>query len=414
MKQISQGIGRWQGAGMMATTLLGTGVFILPQMTVEIAGEEALWAWILLTLAIVPVTLIFGKLASRFAHAAGPAYFVERAFGNAAGRVVGLLFICVVPIGASAAIIMTFMFVEQIIVFTGWHLLIAQLSCLLLLLAINVRGIHVSAKLQFFLTLAIVFLVCVLFGFAELETANIRYQSLDHINITSAAGIAFWSFLGVEAMSHLSNDFKNPKRDMIPAMMFGTVLVGVIYLMCTILVLNHDATPSDMTLVLVFNTSFSAHGNYVIGALGIAASLATVNVYTASLARLMCSFAEQGILPSYLSHKNAHQTPLNALMTLFCVIALVLIVTYIAKQNLEDLINWVNGVFVLIYAAAMLSAWRLLSKSNRPFILLSLMFCVAMGIGVGAHMIYAFLLVLIVTPCVLLQQKFKSRTPALS
>ncbi len=40
----------------MATTLLGTGVFILPQMTVAKAGSGALLAWALLTLAIIPVT----------------------------------------------------------------------------------------------------------------------------------------------------------------------------------------------------------------------------------------------------------------------------------------------------------------------------------------------------------------------
>ncbi len=66
----------------MATTLLGTGVFILPQMTVAKAGSGALLAWALLTLAIIPVTLVFARLASRFPHAAGPAYFVERAFGR--------------------------------------------------------------------------------------------------------------------------------------------------------------------------------------------------------------------------------------------------------------------------------------------------------------------------------------------
>lgn len=66
----------------MATTLLGTGVFILPEMTIATAGSGALLAWILLTLAIIPVTLVFARLAGVFPHAAGPAYFVEKAFGR--------------------------------------------------------------------------------------------------------------------------------------------------------------------------------------------------------------------------------------------------------------------------------------------------------------------------------------------
>ena len=64
MKNIKK-IGRWQGAGLLATTLLGTGVFILPQITIAIAQDNAIWTWLLLTLAIIPVTLIFGKLSAR-------------------------------------------------------------------------------------------------------------------------------------------------------------------------------------------------------------------------------------------------------------------------------------------------------------------------------------------------------------
>jgi amino acid efflux transporter len=86
-------IGRWHGAGLLATTLLGTSVFILPQMTVDIAGPWALWAWALLTLAILPVALIFAKLSSRYPHAAGPAFFVEKAFGVTYGRTIGMIFL---------------------------------------------------------------------------------------------------------------------------------------------------------------------------------------------------------------------------------------------------------------------------------------------------------------------------------
>jgi len=120
MKHIKGTIGRWQGAGLMATTLLGTGVFIHPQIAIATAGSAALLAWLLLTLAIIPVTLVFGRLASVFPHAAGPAYFVEKAFGRTAGRTIGLIFLLVVPLGAPAAILMTFQFVNALIPISGW------------------------------------------------------------------------------------------------------------------------------------------------------------------------------------------------------------------------------------------------------------------------------------------------------
>ncbi len=76
---MSQGsIGRLQGAGLLATTLLGTGVFILPGLTLATAGGAAFWIWIVLTVLAVPVTLVFGRLAGSLPHAAGPAHFCSK------------------------------------------------------------------------------------------------------------------------------------------------------------------------------------------------------------------------------------------------------------------------------------------------------------------------------------------------
>ena len=48
MTRLNQTITRWQGIGLIATTLLGTGVFILPQLTIVTAGDKAIWAWVIL------------------------------------------------------------------------------------------------------------------------------------------------------------------------------------------------------------------------------------------------------------------------------------------------------------------------------------------------------------------------------
>ena len=116
------GTGHWAlGAGMMATTLLGTGVFILPQLTVEMSGSNAIYAWLLLTIGLLPIIYIFGKLSSIHPHSLGPAYFVEQAFGETAGRVIGLMFLLVVPIGTPAAVIMTYQFIQGMITLRGCH-----------------------------------------------------------------------------------------------------------------------------------------------------------------------------------------------------------------------------------------------------------------------------------------------------
>ncbi|WP_428611333.1 L-methionine/branched-chain amino acid transporter [Shewanella sp.] len=401
MEQNHGTIGRWQGAGLMATTLLGTGVFILPEMTIATAGSGALLAWILLTFAIIPVTLVFARLAGVFPHAAGPAYFVEKAFGRTAGRTTGLIFLLVVPIGTPAAILMTFQFINALVPLVGWQQLMTELALLLLLLGLNLKGIQVSAKLQFALTLAIVSVVVILFGaggakLGDLELAT-PHAGSDMSLVMAAAGIAFWSFLGIEAMTHLSNDFKRPEKDMLPAMIIGTVLVGLVYVTCTLMLL-FVPKGEGLAMVAAFDHLLGGYGAQVIGILGIAGGLATVNVYTASVARLIWSFSREGVLPRYFDKLNQHRVPVRALVAVLLTMALVICLTYLLGQELEHLIAWTNGVFVLIYLVSMLAAAKLLSKRYLPLVIMGVIFCLAMAVALGANMLYALLLVLVLAP----------------
>ncbi|MBB1438044.1 L-methionine/branched-chain amino acid transporter [Shewanella sp. SG41-4] len=407
MNQMTATIGRWQGAGLMATTLLGTGVFILPQMTIEVAGSASLLAWLLLTVAIIPVALVFGLLASRFPHAAGPAYFIEKAFGATAGRTIGLIFLLVIPIGAPAAILMTFQFLEALISISGLGQLVAELLIVAVLLLLNIKGIQVSAKLQFALTLLIVSVVAILFGASGLNVDQLEtFAHSSHPQFSGvmlAMGIGFWSFLGIEAMTHLASDFRQPDKDLLPAMMMGTVLVGVIYLACTFLLLMVPTEGDGLAMISAFdyllsNTFLGGYGAYIIGVLGIASGLATVNVYAASAARLLWSFSKEGILPRYFDKLNPHGVPFRALFAILGAMAVVIIVTFYSTQELEDLIAWSNGVFVIIYLLAMLSAAKLLSKRYLPLVIAGCLFCVGLGIALGSNMIYAIVLVVVIAP----------------
>jgi len=418
MNQMNATIGRWQGAGLMATTLLGTGVFILPQMTIEVAGSASLLAWLLLTVAIIPVALVFGLLASRFPHASGPAYFIEKAFGATAGRTIGLIFLLVIPIGAPAAILMTFQFLEALISISGLGQLVAELLIVAVLLLLNIKGIQVSAKLQFLLTLLIVAVVAILFGASGLNVGqleNFAHSSHPQFSgVMLAMGIGFWSFLGIEAMTHLASDFRQPDKDLLPAMMMGTVLVGVIYLACTFLLLMVPTEGAGLAMISAFdyllsNTFLSGYGAYIIGILGIASGLATVNVYAASAARLLWSFSKEGILPRYFDKLNPHGVPFRALFAILGSMAVVIVVTYFSSQELEDLIAWSNGVFVIIYLLAMLSAAKLLSKRYLPLVIAGCVFCIGLGIALGSNMIYATVLVLVIAPFMFWQKAHLTR-----
>lgn len=404
----SQKIGRWHGAGLLATTLLGTSVFILPQMTIGIAGQWAVLSWALIVIAILPVAVIFAKLSALYPHAGGPAYFVEKAFGVTTGRTIGLMFLFVVPIGAPAAIIMTCWFIETLFQVPADYALPLQLSIVAILFALNYRGIQLSAALQLGLTFAITCLVlCMLVGASAQQTisfSQFTHSPLDTSGLLTAMGLAFWSFLGIEAMSHLANDFRNPSRDFLPAVMIGTLVVGVIYIGCTLLLV--DITSSNvLVMVEVFDQIFSGYGAIVIGALGVGGGLATVNVYTASLSRLVWSLSKDGVLPTYFSQLNQHQVPQRALQLILIAMSITIVVSHLGDYRLEDLIGWVNGVFVMMYLASLLAAFKLVPSRYHLLIWLGCAFCLTIAIGLGQKMMYALVLFSVFSPLLWMQQQ---------
>lgn len=407
MSQTKHKIGKLQGIGLLTTTLLGSGVFILPQLTLDIAANGALWSWILLTLTIIPVAYVFGQLAAHFPHAGGPAHFVELAFGKVPGRTMGLIFLLVVPIGAPAGLMLTFQFVTPLIELIGIEFLLAQLLVLLGFFVINIKGIQVSAQLQFCLTVimtVLVLVLCIAMGFSEIDVNGLALQDYEMETGLAAMAIAFWCFLGIEAVTHLANDFKHPQKDLVPSMVTGVLLVGAVYLGCTVLILAIPAQ-EKLAMITVFDTLLGGNGALVIGILGIAGGLASVNVYVAGLSRLIWSFSREGVLPKYFSQQNQYDVPARALATLLSVMALALTLRFIFDLDLEKLIAWCNGVFVIMYLGSMLAAFRLLAKQHHVMVWFSCLFCLIMIWGLGWQMLYAIIMVSICAPLLWWQEQ---------
>ncbi|WP_298612920.1 L-methionine/branched-chain amino acid transporter [uncultured Thiothrix sp.] len=390
MTSLNPTITRWQGIGLVTTTLLGTGVFILPQLTLTLAGSWATWAWLLLTLAILPLALVFAELGKHFPSAAGPAFFVQQAFGKTSGQLIGLLFLCIVPVGAPAALMITFEFLKPLITLTPLQALLGQLLAFALLFVLNWRGMQLSGRMQLGLTLAIVaVLVSLVFAFIwQTPSPKTELPKGTGSGVLQAMSLALWSFVGVEAVTHLSAEFKQPKKDFVPAVLGGTVLVGCIYVSCTLI----SALDAEAPLAMVgayTNLLHSESGSWVIGLLGVASGLATVNVYMASFARLAWSLSQDGILPKALQPLNEHRVPSMALAIVLVVASLGLILTYRLGENFEVLILWANGVFILVYTASMLAAWRLVEPKFRAAILLALVVCAGFAWSLGAALLYA-------------------------
>jgi amino acid transporter len=86
-----------QGIGLLTTSLLGTGIFVIPALAATVADEASLWAWMLLIALVLTVAFTFAQLGRHFPHAGGAPHLIGRAFGPRMERLSALLFLAVLP-----------------------------------------------------------------------------------------------------------------------------------------------------------------------------------------------------------------------------------------------------------------------------------------------------------------------------
>ena len=104
MPRLKKELGLWQGIGLLATSLLGTGIFVVPATSAALAGPASVWIWLLLIALVLPIAFTFARLGRRYPHAGGAPHLIGLAFGPGAERFSAFLFLAVLPVGLPAAL----------------------------------------------------------------------------------------------------------------------------------------------------------------------------------------------------------------------------------------------------------------------------------------------------------------------
>ena len=366
MSGLKQELGLAQGVGLLSTSLLGTGVFAVPALAALVAGDNSLWAWPALILLVFPIAIVFATLGRHFPSAGGVAHFVDMAFGPRLARVTGWLFLSVIPVGLPAALHIATGFGQALF---GWHdsqLLLAELGTLAIIWWVGSRGASSSANLQTLVAVLIVALIVAIWWRGGINPTQIPFPApaeIDSSQLFSALSMMFWCFVGLEA--------------------------------CTVLVLHFHAFGEEMaaaaSLPNIVVRLFGVQALWIACVIGYLACFASLNIYIQSFARLVWSQAQHKPA-SYLARLSPRQIPRNALNAVLgcCVISALCI--YALNINLDALIVYANGIFIMIYLLCMLAGCRLLHGRYRVLAAFGSVLCLLLLAMVGWKSLYAFIM----------------------
>jgi len=316
-------LGRVHGVALYVGAVLGSGILLLPGLVAERAGPASLLAWGLMSVAIVPLALTMALLAARYPGGGGVAAFARKAFGPAAGAATGWLFLLATPIGGPLAAWIGATYAAAAFGLPPNAAVWLTAAILLVAFVSNLQGFKGAGGLQVAVVggIVAVLLLALLAALPHLDPQRfVPFAPHGWIGIGQAMALTFWCFVGWEAVTHLSGGFRDPRGDLVPAVLWAAAIIGALYLGAALVTVgtgSYGPGKTEAGLVQVAQVALGPAAGWLIGAVALFCATATVNAYAGAAAHLARALAESGAAPRILARSLARRdVPIGGLLAL--------------------------------------------------------------------------------------------------
>jgi APA family basic amino acid/polyamine antiporter len=362
---LHKSINAWQIGLYGLGSMLGAGIYALVGKAADSLGN-AIWLAFLAAMIVAMLTgLSYACVGSRYPKAGGAAYVTQRALGKPwLSYVVGL---CVMMSGLTSMATGSQAMAETIGKALGMDLPVKLIAILIVLLVglVIFRGIRESMWVNVLCTvveaaglLFIIFVGLQFWGSVDyFETPARSAGGTDAIPvmlILQGAVLMFFSFIGFEDILNVSEEVKNPRRD-VPLGLIGAMIVAtMIYMAVAITAVSvipwADLAKSPTPLMEVAKAAApwfkNIDGIYIGITLFAIGNTALLNYIMGS--RLLYGMSRQGLLPAVIGRVHpTRRTPHVAIVLLFGVVTC-LILSGSVKQLAESTVLLLLMVFSVV------------------------------------------------------------------
>jgi len=310
--------------------MFSSGFFLLPGIASAEAGPAVVLAYLIGGVMVLPAMFSASELSTAMPRAGGPYYFLDRSLGPMVGTVGGLgtwlalIFksaFALIGMGAYLAIFLNVPIKPIAIGFTVFFTLL------------NVFGVKKTSNLQGVLVVILVSILVffVIAGFAELfslglfeisQTQFTPFLPFGYEGLISTVGLVFVSYAGLTQVASVSEEVKNPDRNIPLGMILSLLTATVVYVLgvyVMVAVLDPIALREDLTPVATAGNMFLDWIPYGIGLMlvvlaAVAAFASTGNAGIMSAARYPLAMARDDLIWKPLSKIGKFNTPTVAIL----------------------------------------------------------------------------------------------------
>jgi APA family basic amino acid/polyamine antiporter len=263
-----KGLGAMDATTLVVGSMIGSGIFIVAADVARQVNSPGLllMTWVITGVLTLIAAVSYGELAAMMPHAGGQYVYLRESFGPMAGFLYGWTLFLVIQTGTIAAVAVAF--AKFLGVFAPWvsvgnHLVgsgragltsqqLVAILVILLLTAINARGIRAGAMVQNIFTFA---KTAALLGLVGLGFAFGGRLSSGPSNLTDFWRNASWGvhtirLVGVAMVGSLFSadawnnvtftgaEVRNPRRNLPLALGLGVAVVSLLYIACNFVYLK--------------------------------------------------------------------------------------------------------------------------------------------------------------------------------
>lgn len=317
------------------STLSG-GFFLLPGLAALIAGPAIVFAYLLAAVPLIPAMFSIIELATAMPRAGGVYYFLDRTLGPMVGTIGGigtwlalLLKVAFALIGMGAYIAL---FIPEIPVVP------VAIAIAVLIGILNLFSVKGSGKFQIVLVIGLL-LILILFiveGMTRIDLQNFsNFWGAGFSNIFSTAGLVYISYVGITKVASLSEEVKNPERNLPLGIFLSLGTAFVIYVLGTVVMvglvpmarLRGDLTP----VASAAEGLWGGVGVILVTIAALFAFISVSNAGTMSASRYPFAMSRDFIMPHFFQKLNRKGIPYIAVLFTVAIIIGILIVFDPAK-----------------------------------------------------------------------------------
>jgi APA family basic amino acid/polyamine antiporter len=343
-------LGLPSATALVVGSIIGTGVFTMPGVLAG-AGTSSILVLAVISIGAVLLGVLFGQLTRRIPTSDGGLYAYSRhEFGDFAGYLTAWCYWITAWAGNAAIVSSWVLYVESLFGIKNPSMLtnLAIALCgLWIPAAVNLAGARQMAWLQN-VTVVLKFLPLLVVGVvgwffvrtADFGPFNASGGSL-YSAIGIAAGVALFSFIGVECASIAAARVKDPRRNVGRASVLGTAASALLYIAVSAavmgLVSHHALAGNGAPFVDAFQTMFG-HAAWVgklVAATAVVSGIGALNGWTLVTAEMPWAAAKDGLFVPQFAKTYRDGTPWFGILVSTAMASALIAIAYSGNSGLK-------------------------------------------------------------------------------